>query len=45
MTREELAGLIDHTQVRAYATELDLASLCDEGRANAAGALHFTAVS
>ena len=34
MTREELAGLIDHTQVRAYATELDLASLCDEAIAN-----------
>lgn len=34
MTRKELACLIDHTQVRAYATELDLASLCDEARAH-----------
>ncbi len=30
MTRKELAALIDHTQVRAFATELDISELCDE---------------
>lgn len=30
MRRDELARLIDHTQVRAYATQVDIAELCDE---------------
>lgn len=30
MTRAELARLIDHTQVRAYATQVDIQELCDE---------------
>ena len=30
VTRDELARLIDHTQVRAYANQLDIAELCDE---------------
>lgn len=30
MTREELAKCIDHTQVHAYATQLDIEELCDE---------------
>jgi deoxyribose-phosphate aldolase len=30
LTRKELSGLIDHTQVRAYATQLDVAELCKE---------------
>lgn len=34
MTREELARVIDHTQVKAYATQVDIAELCDEAIAN-----------
>ncbi len=30
MTRAELAAMIDHTQVRAYAAQRDIAQLCDE---------------
>lgn len=30
MTRRELAKRIDHTQVRAYATQVDITELCDE---------------
>ena len=30
MTRAQLARLIDHTQLRAYATELDIRELCNE---------------
>jgi deoxyribose-phosphate aldolase len=30
MTREELAKQIDHTQVHAYATQVDIEELCDE---------------
>lgn len=30
MTQAELAGLIDHTLVRAYATQVDVTELCDE---------------
>lgn len=30
MTQQELARLIDHTNVRAYATQIDIAELCDE---------------
>ena len=40
LTRLELASLIDHTQVRAYATQVDIDELCDEA------ILHgFTAVA
>lgn len=34
MTREELVRVIDHTQVKAYATQVDIAELCDEAIAN-----------
>lgn len=30
LTRAALASLIDHTQVKAYATQVDIAELCDE---------------
>ncbi len=30
ITRAELAKAIDHTQVKAYATQVDIAELCDE---------------
>ena len=30
MTREQLARMIDHTQLRAYAAEADIAELCEE---------------
>ncbi len=30
MTRDELARMIDHTQLRAYATQVDIEELCDE---------------
>jgi deoxyribose-phosphate aldolase len=30
VTRAELAAMIDHTQVRAYATQRDVTELCDE---------------
>lgn len=30
MTRSELAARIDHTQLRAYSTQVDIAELCDE---------------
>jgi len=30
LTRAELARIIDHTQVKAYATQVDIAELCDE---------------
>jgi len=30
VTRAQLARLIDHTQLRAYATELDIRELCNE---------------
>lgn len=30
MTRAQLARMIDHTQVRAYATQVDIDELCDE---------------
>ena len=30
MTRAQLARIIDHTQLRAYATQIDVAELCDE---------------
>lgn len=30
MKREELARMLDHTQVRAYATQTDITELCDE---------------
>jgi len=29
-TRKQLARMIDHTQLRAYATQLDITELCDE---------------
>ncbi len=34
MTRAELAGLIDHTLVKAYATQVDITELCDEAVQN-----------
>ena len=30
LTRKAIAALIDHTQVKAFATEIDMAELCDE---------------
>ncbi|MCH8204953.1 MAG: deoxyribose-phosphate aldolase [Candidatus Hydrogenedentes bacterium] len=30
LTRSDLAALIDHTQVKAFATQIDMAELCDE---------------
>ena len=30
LTRSELAALIDHTQVKTFATQIDIAKLCDE---------------
>lgn len=30
MTRSELAAMIDHTQLRPYATQLDVSELCEE---------------
>ena len=30
LTRKQLARMIDHTQLRAYATQLDITELCDE---------------
>ena len=32
VTRAQVARLIDHTQLRAYATEVDIRELCDEAR-------------
>lgn len=40
LTRKQLARMIDHTQLRAYATQLDITELCDE-----AVALGFASVS
>jgi deoxyribose-phosphate aldolase len=40
LTRTQLARLIDHTQLRAYATQVDIAELCDE-----AVAMGFASVS
>ena len=34
LTREMLAGMIDHTNLKAYATDEDLEKLCDEARTN-----------
>ncbi len=31
MTRQQLARMIDHTMLRAYATEVDIRELCQEG--------------
>lgn len=39
MTRAELARIIDHTQVRAQATQADITSLCAEAIANGFGAV------
>lgn len=39
MNRTELAGLIDHTQLHAYATQVDIAELCDEAIAHGFGAV------
>lgn len=33
-TREMLAGMIDHTNLKAFATDADLEKLCDEARTN-----------
>ncbi len=30
LTRSDVAALIDHTQVKAFATQIDMAELCDE---------------
>ena len=35
LTRSELAALIDHTQVKAFATQIDMAELCDEAAEHA----------
>ncbi len=40
LTQKQLARMIDHTQLRAYATQLDITELCDE-----AAAFGFAAVS
>ena len=40
MTDLELAQMIDHTQVRAYATQVDITELCDE-----AAELHLASVT
>ena len=40
LTRKQLARMIDHTQLRAYATQLDITELCDE-----AAAFGFASVS
>ncbi len=32
MTRAQMARMIDHTQVRAYATQVDIIELCEEAR-------------
>lgn len=32
ITREELAAMIDHTYLKAYATDADMEKLCDEAR-------------
>lgn len=34
MTRQQLAAIIDHTNLRAYATQIDIAELCDEAAAH-----------
>ena len=34
ITKEMLAGMIDHTNLKAYATDADLEKLCDEARTN-----------
>lgn len=34
LKRAELAGLIDHTQLHAYATQVDITELCDEAVAH-----------
>ena len=34
LTREMLAGMIDHTNLKAFATDADLEKLCDEARTN-----------
>ena len=34
ITREELCGLFDHTNLKAYAQEEDFKKLCDEAAAN-----------
>lgn len=33
LTKEKLAGMMDHTFLKAYATDADLKKLCDEARA------------
>ncbi|HPK00643.1 MAG TPA: deoxyribose-phosphate aldolase, partial [Candidatus Hydrogenedentes bacterium] len=40
LTQKQLARMIDHTQLRAYATQLDITELCDE-----AAAFGFASVS
>ena len=40
ITREELCGLFDHTNLKAYAQEEDFKKLCDEAAAN-----HFAMVA
>lgn len=34
MNRKQLARIIDHTSLRAYATQIDIAELCDEAAAH-----------
>ncbi len=34
MTKDMLAGMIDHTNLKAFATDADLEKLCDEARTN-----------
>lgn len=34
MNRKQLASIIDHTNLRAYATQIDIAELCDEAAAH-----------
>ena len=34
ITREQLAGMIDHTFLKAYATKADFEKLCGEAREN-----------
>ena len=34
ITREQLAGMFDHTNLKAYATDEDFVKLCAEAKAN-----------
>ena len=34
ITREQLAGMMDHTFLKAYATDADFEKLCGEAREN-----------